>query len=296
MTQTETWTVGRLLTWTTDYLKQRGVEDSPRLDAEVLLATARGCKRIDLYAAFTEPASEETRTAFKELVRRRAEGTPVAYLVGKREFYSLDFRVSPAVLIPRPETEHLVITLLDRLKERESKAPVQIADVGTGSGIIAVCIAKHAPLVKVTAIDLSPEALAIAKKNISNLGVEEKVETIESDLFAAVPADRTFDFVVSNPPYITTAEMETLAPTVKQYEPAMALHAGPAGTEIIERLIDESAGRLTPGGWLMFEISPMLETAVQKLFAARPEWELMTTVKDLAGLARVIQAQYKKKD
>lgn len=293
MTQTETWTVGRLLTWTTDYLKQRGVDDSPRLDAEVLLATARGCKRIDLYAAFNEPATEETRTAFKELVRRRAEGTPVAYLVGKREFYSLDFRVSPAVLIPRPETEHLVIALLDRLKAESSKE-VHIADVGTGSGIIAICIAKHAPQAKVTAIDLSPEAIEIAKKNIESHGVEEQVETIESDLFVAVPGDEMFDYVVSNPPYITSAEMETLSPSVREYEPAMALHAGPEGTEIIERLIDESAGRLKPGGWLMFEISPMLEPAVQRLFGSRPEWELLPTGKDLAGHARVAQAKYRK--
>lgn len=293
MTQTETWTVGKLLTWTTDFLKSKGVVESPRLDAEVLLATARGCRRIDLYAAFNEPATEETRTAFRELVRRRSEGTPVAYLVGKREFYSLDFRVTPDVLIPRPETEHLVIAVLDRLKA-DGQKPAQVADVGTGSGIIAVCVAKQAPQVQVTAIDLSPEALAIAGENAILHHVAERVKLLESDLFSAVQPSDTFDIIASNPPYITTAEMEALAPGVREHEPESALHAGPKGTEIVERLIDESVGRLVPGGWLMIEISPMLEAAVRELFAARPEWQPGPTLKDLAGHARVVQAQLSK--
>src|SRR6188472_816205 len=159
----DSWTVLRLLTWTTEYLKSHGSE-SPRLDAEVLLAHARGCERIMLYAAFDEVVPDDVRAVFRELVRRRAEGTPVAYLVGKREFYSLDFRVTPDVLIPRPETEHLVIAVLDRLKA-DGQKPAQVADVGTGSGIIAICVAKQAPQVQVTAIDLSPAALAIAEEN-----------------------------------------------------------------------------------------------------------------------------------
>src|SRR3954454_14077167 len=146
------WTIGRLLAGTVEYLGKHGA-DNPRLDAEVLLAEARGCKRIDLYTAFGEPATDEVRTAFRELVRRRAEGTPVAYLVGRREFYSLDFEVNSDVLIPRPETELLVIALLDDVKKRPaSEATIQIADVGTGSGILAVCAAKYAPKSLVTAI------------------------------------------------------------------------------------------------------------------------------------------------
>src|SRR5690349_22822695 len=135
---TDSWTIGRLLKWTTDFLKQRGAE-SPRLDAEVLLAHARGCERIQLYTSFEEDASETLRADFRALVKRRSEGTPVAYLVGKREFYSLPFEVTPDVLIPRPETEHLVVELLDRAKEFPAGTALEIADVGTGSGIIAIC-------------------------------------------------------------------------------------------------------------------------------------------------------------
>src|SRR5947208_7672927 len=147
----EPWTVLRLLTWTTDYLKSNG-SASPRLDAEVLLAHARGCERIMLYAAFDQVIDESTRAKFRELVKRRAEGVPVAYLVGKREFYSLSFRVTPDVLIPRPETEFVVVAVLDALKEIQNPL---VADVGTGSGAIAVAIAKHAPLAKVVATDIS---------------------------------------------------------------------------------------------------------------------------------------------
>jgi release factor glutamine methyltransferase len=183
----ESWTVLRLLTWTTDFLKQRGSE-SPRLDAEVLLAAAKGCERIMLYTAFDEVVSEEIRGKFRELVKRRADGVPVAYLVGQREFYSLRLRVTPDVLIPRPETEFVVIAALDHLGQGSPRSKVQrptseqssdvamgdvgpgtldiglrVADVGTGSGAIAVAIAKHAPTCRVTAIDNSPAALAIAQ-------------------------------------------------------------------------------------------------------------------------------------
>src|SRR3982751_4332946 len=157
-TSDEPWTIGRLLSWTVEYLGKHGAEN-PRLDAEVLLAEARGCKRIDLYTAYGEPASDEVRTAFRELVRRRAEGTPVAYLVGRREFYSLDFEVNTDVLIPRPETELLVVALLDHMKNRPANdSTIEIADVGTGSGILAVCAAKYVPNSRVTAIDISPAA------------------------------------------------------------------------------------------------------------------------------------------
>src|SRR5438094_5947716 len=170
----ESWTVLRLLSWTTEYLKSHGSE-SPRLDAEVLLAHARGCERIVLYTAFDEIVSEDVRTKFRELVKRRAEGVPVAYLVGTREFYSLSFRVTPDVLIPRPETELVVVAALDALKGsgfgvqgsgREGiQNPALVADAGTGSGAIAVAIARHAPDCRVIATDISPAALAIAKGN-----------------------------------------------------------------------------------------------------------------------------------
>jgi release factor glutamine methyltransferase len=288
MPQTEAWTTGRLLEWTTTYLKQHGA-DSPRLDAEVLLAESLGCQRIQLYAAFGDVPGEEARTAFRELVRRRAEGMPVAYLVGRREFYSLPFRVTPDVLIPRPETEFVVIRLLDLASP--TKRDWAIVDVGTGSGILAVCAAKWLPASRVTAIDISPKALAVAAANAVEHGVSDRIEFVESDLFAAVPPEQTFDFVVSNPPYVKESEFAGLSRDVRDYEPRGALVAGPQGTEVIACLVEQSAQRLKPGGWLLTEISPQIEGAVRELVASDSRYELAPTVKDLAGLARVIEAR-----
>lgn len=288
----EAWTIGRLLSWTADYLASHGSE-SPRLEAEVLLAHARGCKRIELYTSFEDPAADDLRAKFRELVKRRAEGTPVAYLVGHREFYSLDFLVTPDVLIPRPETEFVVLTLLDVAKQLPADKPIEIADVGTGSGIIAVTAAKHLQRAQVTAIDVSPAALAVARDNASRHGVSERVEFIESDLFASVPADKRFDIIASNPPYITTAEMAGLARDVRQFEPELALAGGESGTAIIERLVPQAAERLRPGGTLLMEISPMLQQRVEKLIDDDGCFERRPIVKDMAGLPRVVTARRK---
>ncbi|MEN6558107.1 MAG: peptide chain release factor N(5)-glutamine methyltransferase [Thermoguttaceae bacterium] len=288
MSTAEPWTVGRLLQWTTDYLKSHGA-DSPRLDAEVLLAHALGCQRIELYTTFDQTPDDPQRTAFRELVRQRAEGKPVAYLVGRTEFYSLSFHVTPDVLIPRPETELLVVAALDFFKQAATDA-VQVADLGTGSGAIAVCLAKHWPSCLVTAVDLSGPALAIARQNAEQHGVADRIELIESDLFAAVPADRRFDLVVSNPPYITTAEMDRLAVDVRRFEPRQALEAGPRGTEVIERLIVQSAERLRPGGRLLVEINPTLHETVRALLESDARWTLDPTLEDLARRPRIIQA------
>ena len=188
MSDTETWTIGRLLEWTTDFLRQHGAE-SPRLDAEVLLAHARNSQRIELYTSFADEASPELRTKFRELVKRRASGTPVAYLVGHKEFYSLDFRVTPDVLIPRPDTELLVITLLDLARAKgQGGGRIEIADVCTGSGIVAVCAAKHLPTAHVAAIDMSAVALEVARSNVDKHGLSDRIDLVESDLFAALPA------------------------------------------------------------------------------------------------------------
>jgi release factor glutamine methyltransferase len=289
MAESEAWTVGRLLQWTADYLKRHGA-DSPRLDAEVLLAEVLHCPRIALYTSFDETPGKTVRTAFRDLVKRRAEGTPVAYLVGHREFFSLDFRVTQDVLIPRPETELLVMTLIE-LARQSPRDPIAICDVGTGSGIIAVAAAKHLPKSRVTAIDVSPAALAIARGNAQTHGVLDRIEFVESDLFAAVPPERRFDFVVSNPPYVGETELETLAPEVRRFEPRVALVAGSRGTEVIERLLAQAVERLHPGGRLLLEISPMIHDAVQALLAADARLESGPTVKDLARLPRVVQAR-----
>lgn len=311
------WTIGRLLNWTTDFLKEKGAE-SPRLDAEVLLAHVRGCKRIELYTSFEQPASEELRTKFRELIKQRAAGKPVAYLVGHREFFSLPFTVTPDVLIPRPETELLVVRAIDIAKpqprgndppERTETddapetpkpkpapapaKPVAIADVGSGSGIVAITLAKHVPHATLTMIDVSPAALAIAKKNAERNGVSDRITAIESDLFAALPAEQQFDMVVSNPPYITSAEMQELAIDVRRFEPTLALEGGPQGTTVIERLIPQAAERLRPGGWLLMEISPTIVERVEQLLEADSRLQREPTQKDIAGLARVVQARRK---
>ena len=171
------WTVGRLLQWTADYLKEHG-SDSPRLDAEVLLAQARAASGSSSTRPSTSRPATTLRTAFRELVRRRAEGTPVAYLVGHREFYSLDFRVTPDVLIPRPETELLVVAAARSDQgARPAERPVDVADVGTGSGIIAITLARQAAAGRVTAIDISPAALAVARDNAERHGVAERIDS-----------------------------------------------------------------------------------------------------------------------
>ncbi|HEX3656786.1 MAG TPA: peptide chain release factor N(5)-glutamine methyltransferase [Pirellulales bacterium] len=302
----EQWTIGRLLKWTTDFLAARGA-DSPRLDAEVLLAHALGCRRIELYTRFDELPDDPRRAAFRELVRQRAGGMPVAYLVGHREFYSLSFRVTPDVLIPRPETELLLVRLLDLAKQQQSSrsgsretsdAPpetsaesLQIADIGCGSGILAICAARSLPGARVTAIDISPAALAVARENAASLGVTKQIEFVESDLFAAIESSRRFDFVASNPPYIRSDEMAGLMVDVRKFEPRMALEAGPRGTEVIERLIPHAAQRLKPGGWLLVEISPTIEPAVRELLASDPAFEPPASIKDLAGQFRIVQAR-----
>lgn len=292
MSTDQPWTVGRLLTWTADYLKKHQA-DSPRLDAEVLLAEARGCQRIQLYTAFEEVVDDDTRARFREFVKRRAEGMPVAYIVGRKEFYSLNFRVTPDVLIPRPETEHAVIAVLDLLKTSGLAAP-QIVDVGTGSGCIAITVAKHAPQAQVTAIDQSRAALAIAAENAATHQVTDRVTFVESDLLTALPSEQRFDIIVSNPPYVTEAEWAELSPGVRDFEPRMALVGGTTGLEITTRLVAQAVEHLTPGGWLVLEIHDGLEAQTHALLTATGRFEKISTIKDLAQLPRVVQAQLAK--
>lgn len=283
------WTVGRLLNWTADFLRDKGSE-SPRLDAEVLLAHARGCERIELYTAFEEIADEPLRQRFRALVRQRAEGVPVAYLAGRREFFSLTFEVTRDVLIPRPETEQLVVRALDVARARPSGGPIDVVDVGTGSGILAICLAKHLPDCRVTALDVSSGALEVAARNAARHQVEERIELTESDLFAALPADRQFDFIVSNPPYVKTAELAEAAVGVRKYEPRIALDGGEQGLDVYRRLIPEVPRRLRPGGWFFAEIGAAVAADVERLIASTAGLEPHPTLRDLSDLPRVVQA------
>ena len=291
MSAAEVWTVGKLLTWTTDYLKKHGSQ-SPRLDAEVLLAHARECQRIELYTAFADEPSDETKTAFREMVRRRSEGTPVAYLVGYKEFYSAVFEVNSDVLIPRPETEHLIVEALDRAKQlREERgdelAQLRIADVGSGSGIIAISLAKHLQNCHVTAIDISPAALEVTRRNAAKHEIDEsRISIVAGDLLAACSADEKFDLILSNPPYVSQAEFEQLDKTVREFEPQSALVSGTLGSETIVRLLEQAPQHLAPHGWVIIEFSPMLAEKTHTWLPAG--WQSPAITKDYAGHARII--------
>ena len=293
MSHTDVWTTGRLLTWTTNYLKENGA-DSPRLDAEILLAHARQCERIDLYTAFEQDPGEQVRNSFRALVKQRASGTPVAYLVGQREFFSLAFQVSPAVLIPRPETEYVVTATLDIIREHYADQPtVKLVDVGTGSGAIAIAIAKQLPQCQLQAIDSSPEALEIARHNIAQHRVQSQVTVQQSDLLEQMPSDEQVHLVVSNPPYVSQSEYEQLDVSVRDHEPKAALLAGPSGLEVYERLLPQAAAHLFPGGWLILETSPQLHPALLSQLNEHPLYDSISTINDLAALPRVIIAQRK---
>ncbi len=284
------WTLGELLDWTAKHLAAKKDIDSARLDAEVLLAHAVGCKRIDLYGIrFGEVATPEVRNQYRELIRRRLEGCPVAYLVGRKEFYGLELKVSPAVLIPRPDSEHVVIECLKLARPMDKP---RILDIGAGSGNLAIAIARHHPSAEVTAIDTSADALAIARENASRHGVE-RIRFLQGDLFAPLDAGEQFDFIVSNPPYIADEAISTLEIGVRQYEPHDALKGGPGGFVVFDRLIADARSRLLPGGHLIIEIGTAQETPARAKLAAIPEFVLAATIFDFSGHPRVLRAQKK---
>lgn len=280
------WTVGRLLTWTAEYLGRKGAE-SPRLDAEVLLAKVLGWQRVQLYTHYEETVEEAPRGDFRELVRRRAEGMPVAYLVGRKEFYSLSLTASPAVLIPRPDSEFVVVEFLAAMKGVENARAV---DVGTGSGCLALACTHHHKSVTFVAIDISADALAVAEANAKALGLSDRVEFRLGDRLAPVASDGPFDAIIANPPYIPTAVIPTLEPGVRLYEPWQALDGGEDGLQIVAPLVAESVRLLKPGGCLILEIGSDQEAPVRALIAAQPELELAPTVRDHANHPRVVRA------
>ncbi len=308
MSQAETWTVRRLLEWTTSFFKEKGA-DSPRLEAEVLLADAMKTSRVELYVNFDSEPSEEVRANFRNLVKRRGLGEPVAYLVGKKEFYSLEFEVDSNVLIPRPETEQLVLEAVELVKKLEKSAagtedapgnaaPIwRLCDVGTGSGFVAVALAKNLPNARLTAVDVQPGALAVAKKNAEKHDVADRIEFVESDLFAAlgsVPPEESFDVVVGNPPYVSVSEYAELEPTVRDFEPKTALVGGETGTEIVARIVDAAPNYLKPGGKIYLEIGPSTAAATARLFENDPRWENVAVLRDFAQLERIVTATLKR--
>jgi release factor glutamine methyltransferase len=288
MTQDNSWTIGGLLDWTARFLADKGSE-SPRLDTEVLLAHALNCRRIELYTRHAEVAPEEARSRFRELVRRRIEGCPVAYLVGRKEFFALPLEVSPAVLIPRPESEFVVMECLRLAKDMGQP---RVLDVGTGSGNIAIAVAQQNQEAQVAAIDLSPEALEVARRNAERHGVSGRIRFLQGDLFGPLEAGERFDFVLSNPPYIPSEDLPGLPSGVRDYEPHLALDGGPGGFVVFDRLVSEARNYLQPGGYLIIEIGAPHEEHARKHIASLSGYELADTLHDYSGHPRVLQARW----
>ena len=283
-TQPTLWTIKALLQWTTEFLSKKGVE-SPRLDAQILLAHVMGCPKIELIARSNDEPTDDERTRFKELIRQRVEGWPVAYLVGHRDFFLLSFEVSPAVLVPRPDTETLV-----ELALRTVKGNPTILDLGTGSGCIAVSLAHQCKGATVTAIDVSPDAIDIAKRNAVRHGVGNRITFLTGDLFAPLSGS-PFDLIVSNPPYISHAELADLPADVREHEPRVALDGGPDGLAFYRRIANEASAFLKSGGSVMVEIGWTQEPAVRALFEGRPELTHVASAKDGGGRWRVVSAK-----
>jgi release factor glutamine methyltransferase len=283
------WTVGRLLDWTARFLAGKGVEH-PRLDSEVLLAHTLKCERIQLYTRFDEAASDEVRQEFRALIRRRLEGCPVAYLVGRKEFFALKFDVNPAVLIPRPDTEGLVVECLRLAKGLEKP---HVLDLGTGSGNIAVAVAHQHKGAQVTAVDVSPEALAVAAQNAARHGVAGRIRFLAGDLFAPLAAGEAFDIVLSNPPYIAREDLPRLPVGVRDYEPHRALDGGPGGYAVFERLVRDAPAYLKPGGHLILEIGSDQEGPARQFISSAQGFDLAPTVYDHSGHPRVLHARWK---
>jgi release factor glutamine methyltransferase len=257
-----------------------------RRDAEMLLAHALQWDRATLLAHLDDLLSATTATMFSGLLARRAAGEPIQYILGETEFFGLTFRVTPDVLIPRPETEHVVEAVIEL--SRRSIDP-RIVDVGCGSGAIAIAAAHSLPSARVTATEISPRALAIARENATRNGVADRIRFVQGDLLAPLAADR-FDIVVSNPPYVANADRATLAVEVRDHEPAIALFAGEDGLDLIRRLISQAFAVLVSGGFLLMEIGHDQSAAVQALLIDAG-FEAISFVNDLQGIARVACAQ-----
>lgn len=281
----EAWTVRGILEWTTKFLAEKGSEN-PRVDAEVLMSHAWGCDRILLYTRFREEAPEAVRTKMRSLVQRRAASEPVAYLVGHKEFFSLKFAVDKNVLVPRPETEFLAALALDELKLRGAEPT--LCDLGTGSGCLAVTIAKHAANAHVVAVDVSEAAAAIATANAARHEVADRVDVLVGDLFAPLDG-RRFDLIVSNPPYVRDSERAELAADVRDHEPAVALFGGADGLDVTRRLVADAPRHLVPGGWIGLELDPAQMKAVSDLLQSAG-FVRVQTHRDAAGRERVITA------
>ena len=281
------WTIQRILAWIARDLAGRGI-DGARLDAELLVARALDCRRLDLYLRHEQPLTDPELTRIRALVERRRRFEPVAYILGEREFHGRMFAVDDRVLVPRPETEELVDALLALLPP-PGEAPVRILDVGTGSGAIAVTLAATRTDVVVDAVEISPAAAEVAQANALRFGVDGRVRLRPGSLYKPV-AGETFHAVVSNPPYIATAEIDALMPDVSRHEPRIALDGGPDGTTVLRPLVLSARTCLVPGGWLAVEIG-WDQGKVARALALEAGLTDIEVRRDLAKIDRILLAR-----
>jgi release factor glutamine methyltransferase len=260
--------------------------DEPRISAEVLAFHVLDCNRAYLFAHPERELSAAEQAQYDAFIARRAAGEPLQYLTGHQEFWRADFLVTPDVLIPRPETEHIIEAVLALVRQFPTAGPLKLIDVGTGSGAIAITLARELPHADVHAVDLSEAALGVARHNAERLNA--RVLLTQSDVLNAVTRDASFDFVVSNPPYVGLNEADKVQDVVKHYEPHMAVFAGDEGLDVIRRLIPQAFEALRGGGWLLIEIGYSMAEAVIALLG---DWHNVHQVPDLAGIPRVIVAR-----
>ena len=291
----EPWTVRRVLSWMTQHFTERGC-DTPRLDAEVLLAHILRCPRIQLYVQYERPLTDGERAELRELVKRRSSYEPVAYLVGHREFFGLKFRVTPAVLIPRPDTETLVLELIDQLKgisptETCDFPSAALIELGIGSGAISVTAAVQLPGLTVHAVDVSPDALQVAGENAARHEVSDRVTLYEGDLFTPLPDGLQVEAIVSNPPYVRQADLERLDADVRDHEPRLALDGGVEGLDVARRIVSESSRFLKPGGLILLELSPDNIRQAEEFLESQGVYENIRILKDAGGRERVLAAR-----
>jgi release factor glutamine methyltransferase len=280
--------IARILSRLTEVFERAGIE-TPRLDAEVLLGYALGRERSDLYRDLSVDLNDGQITRVLELAGRRKRREPMAYIRGFREFWSLPFVVTPAVLVPRPDTECLVEEIL-RVREPFRDTGARILDIGAGSGAVGIAVASEWPEADITATDVSAPALAVARDNAMRiLGADARVTFVQGDLFGGT--EGVFDIVCSNPPYISEAEYETLAREVTLYEPREALVAGPEGTEFHRRIAEGSRDRLRPGGWLFMEMGATQRESLTAILEKTGAFDEIRFRADLAGLDRVVIAR-----
>ena len=282
------WTIAQLLTWTTDFFRERGIEN-PRLDAEVLLGAVLGKDRMYLYVHFDEPLEPAELAVFRSHVKERAAHVPLAYVLGRREFMGLDFRVTRDTLIPRPDTELLVQCAVDFLRARaaEGRDDLTLADIGTGTGAIALSVLHYTEGTRADAVDISPAAAEVARENAERLGLAERIEVHVGDLTAPL-AGHSYDVILSNPPYIPTADISGLMPEVRSYEPHLALDGGTDGLNIYRRLMADAPALLKEGGAIAVEVGIDEAAAVAALAMAHPRIVRTEILKDLAGIERVV--------